>query len=53
METNFTMPIDVKVNGKEMRINPTNEFQKSKFKIKSLEDVEVLKNEFYVKVVKE
>ncbi len=53
MEANFTMPIDVKINGKEMRINPTNEFQKSKFKIKSLEDVEVLKNEFYVKVVKE
>ena len=52
-EPNFSMPIDVKVNGKEMRINPTNEFQKSKFKIKSLEDVEVLKNEFYVKVVKE
>ncbi len=53
MEANFTMPIDVKVNGKEMRINPTNEFQKSKFKIKTLDEVEVLKNEFYVKVVKE
>ncbi|WP_395054351.1 M1 family metallopeptidase [Flavobacterium sp.] len=53
METNFIMPIDVKINGKEMRINPTNEFQKSKFKIKTLDDVEVLKNEFYVKVIKE
>lgn len=52
-EPNFKMPVDVKINGKETRIHPTNEFAKSKFKIKSLADVEVIKTEFYVRVTEE
>ena len=50
--TDFKMPIDVKVNGKEMRIKPNNNWKKSKIKIKSLDEVEVLTNEFFVKVNK-
>lgn len=48
----FNMPIDIKVNGKEIRIEPTNKWKKSKFKIKSLDEVEVLNNEFFVHVWK-
>ena len=48
----FNMPIDVKVDGKEIRIEPTTKWKKSKFKIKSLDEVEVLNNEFFVKVSK-
>jgi aminopeptidase N len=50
--TDFNMPIDIKVNGKEMRIEPSNKWKKSKFKIKSLDEVEVLNNEFFVYVFK-
>lgn len=50
--TDFNMPIDIKVNGKEIRIEPTNKWKKSKFKIKSLDEVEVLNNEFFVHVWK-
>ena len=48
----FNMPIDVKVDGKEIRIEPTTKWKKSKFKIKSIDEVEVLNNEFFVKVSK-
>ncbi len=50
--TDFNMPIDIKVNGKEIRIEPTNKWKKSKIKIKSLDEVEVLNNEFFVYVFK-
>ncbi|GAA4072345.1 M1 family metallopeptidase [Flavobacterium cheonanense] len=50
--SDFNMPIDIKVNGKEIRIEPTNKWKKSKFKIKSLDEVEVLNNEFFVHVWK-
>jgi len=50
--TDFNMPIDIKVNGKEIRIEPTNKWKKSKFKIKSLDEVEVLNNEFFIYVFK-
>ena len=49
----FTMPIDIKINGEELRIYPTNDWTKSKQKIKNLEEVEVLTSEFFVKVNKE
>jgi len=50
--TDFNMPIDIKLNGKEIRIEPTNNWKKSKFKIKSLNDIEVIDDEFFVKVLK-
>jgi aminopeptidase N len=52
-EKNFTMPIDIKVNGKEIRIQPIKEWQFSKIIIKSLDEVEVFVNNFYVNVFKE
>lgn len=47
-EENFNMPIDLKINGEEIRINPSNKWRKTKIKIKSLNDIEVLNSEFYV-----
>ena len=52
-EPNFNMPIDIKVNGKEIRIQPTLEWEISSIKIKSLDEVEVLTNDFYVDLIKE
>jgi len=51
-EPGFTMPVDVKINGEEIRLNPTIDWSKTKIKVKSLDDVEVLTSEFYVKVSK-
>jgi aminopeptidase N len=50
--TDFNMPIDIKVKGKEIRLNPTNNWRKIKLKIKSLAEIEVLKREFFVAVLK-
>ena len=52
-EPNFEMPVAIKIDGKEIRIKPTNNWKKSKFKIHDLKDVEVLKNEFFISVKKE
>ena len=46
----FAMPIDIKINGKETRIHPTLEWTKSKLKVSNLEDVQVLKDHFYINV---
>ena len=51
-EPNFAMPIDIKIKGKETRLQPTNEWQKSTFKVKKMKEVEVLTNEFFVDVEK-
>lgn len=51
-EPNFTMPIDIKIKGKETRLQPTNEWQKSTFKVKKMKEIEVLTNEFFVDVEK-
>ena len=48
----FKMPIDIKIDGKEIRLEPTNKAKKSKFKIKNIDEVEVLKSEFFVNVFK-
>lgn len=48
--TNFKMPIDVLFNTKEIRLEGTNDWQKSTFKIKNIKDVTVKENEFYIKV---
>jgi aminopeptidase N len=49
-EPNFAMPIDIKIKGKETRLQPTNEWQKSTFKVKKMKEVEVLTNEFFVDI---
>ena len=48
----FNMPVDIKIDGKEIRLEPTNKAKKSKFKVKNIDDVEVLKSEFFVNVFK-
>lgn len=49
---NFTMPMAIKVKGKEVRLNGTNNWQTAPLKIKNLNKVEVLKSEFYIKIEK-
>ena len=48
----FNMPVDIKIDGKEIRLEPTNKAKKSKFKVKNIDEVEVLKSEFFVNVFK-
>jgi hypothetical protein len=47
-ESNFTMPIDITIKGKKTRIQPTTTWTKSKLSVKSLSEIEVLKNDFLV-----
>ena len=44
----FNMPIDILLNGKKIRINPTTSWSISNFKITKLSKIEVLKNEFFI-----
>ena len=46
----FSMPIDLVVKGKKIRINPTTTWQKSKLKIAKLKGFKVLTDYFFVKV---
>ncbi|WP_395066522.1 M1 family metallopeptidase [Flavobacterium sp.] len=50
--SDFKMPIDIKVNGEEIRLEPTNNWKKTKLKIKNLNEIEILENEFFIKVEK-
>jgi aminopeptidase N len=47
----FAMPIDIKIDGKVNRIHPTQEWSKSKLKVNTLEEVEILQDHFYVNVI--
>jgi aminopeptidase N len=47
-ETSFNMPIDILIQGKKTRIQPTTTWIKSKWSVKSLSDIVVLKNDFLV-----
>jgi aminopeptidase N len=47
---NFNMPIDLKLKGQIIRLNPTNAIQTSDFKIKKIKEVEVMTNSFFIKV---
>ncbi|MEC4005224.1 M1 family metallopeptidase [Flavobacterium sp. SUN052] len=49
----FQMPVDVKINGEKVRLNPTKKWQKLKIKIKSLDEIEPLKEQFYINITKE
>lgn len=44
----FAMPVDVFIKGKEVRLFATDEWQKLKKEVKSLEDIRVNELEFYV-----
>jgi aminopeptidase N len=47
-ESNFNMPIDITIKGKKTRILPSTTWTKSKLSVKSLLEIEVLKNDFLV-----
>jgi aminopeptidase N len=47
-EPNFTMPIDIIIKGVKTRIQPTTTWTQSKWSVKSLSEIEVLKNNFLV-----
>jgi hypothetical protein len=42
------MPVDITIKGKKTRIQPTTTWTKSKLSVKSLSEIEVLKNDFLV-----
>lgn len=45
-ETNFSMPIEIKINGQSTIIKPVSTWNKSKFKVKSSDKIEVSNNYF-------
>lgn len=47
-ETNFSMPIAIKINGKLIRIDSTTSWIKSSFKVKPTDKIEVMVDHFYI-----
>ena len=52
-EPNFTMPIDIIIKNKTIRLFPTTNWKLSKIKINAVEEIMVKTNSFYVDVIKE
>ena len=48
--SDFKMPVDIKVNGKEIRIAPTNSWKKSNIKMNKTTSIKVVADEFYINV---
>jgi aminopeptidase N len=46
----FNMPYDIKINGKEIRIYPTNNWTRSEIKVGSADEIEAVTNKFYINV---
>lgn len=51
-EPNFKMPIDIEIGSKKIRLEPSNDWKKSKEPISSLEEIKVLTDKFYIKPIK-
>jgi aminopeptidase N len=49
-EVNFEMPVDINFKGQKIRLQATNNWKVSDFKVKTLNDISVLKDHFYIKV---
>lgn len=49
-EANFSMPIDTKIKEKELRIFPTNQWQKLPQKIKNWDDLQIKNQVFFIEV---
>lgn len=45
---NFDMPVDVILKGKEVRLHPSDQWQKLEVKVSSPEEIEVMEKEFYI-----
>ncbi len=50
-EKDFNMPLEVTIADKTIRLTPTTEWQQSKIKITTLDEVVVANNKFYVKTI--
>lgn len=50
-ETAFEMPVEIIHNGQKIRLQPNNQWQKSKFKIKSINDIIASKDKFFITVL--
>ncbi len=50
MVEDFDMPVDIKINGERIRLNPTTTWQTTKYKIKNSNEVEVMTDDFYINV---
>lgn len=48
-ELQFNMPVDIQIGTKKIRLQPTNEWQKSSESITSIKDITVFTNKFYIK----
>ncbi len=48
---NFSMPVDVKIKGRKIRLVPTTSWRKSAIHLNSIKDVDILKNAFFVNAV--
>ena len=48
-EPQFNMPVDIQIGTKKIRLQPTNEWQKSTESITSINDITVFTNKFYIK----
>ena len=44
----FDMPVDVTINEKEVRLQPTADWQKIDYKVSSPEEIQVVEKEFYI-----
>jgi hypothetical protein len=48
-EANFSMPIDIIIGSKKIRLEASNDWKKSKEPISALEEIKVLTDKFYIK----
>lgn len=48
--SNFNMPVGIKFRNAVLRLKPTQAWQKSDFKIKDIQEIEVLKDKFLIRV---
>lgn len=49
-EPEFSMPVDIEINGNKKRIYPETTWKKSDFKLKTSDKIEILKDNFYIKI---
>ncbi|MET0759938.1 MAG: M1 family peptidase, partial [Flavobacterium sp.] len=49
-EANFEMPVDIVFKDQKIRLHPTNNWKVSDFKVKTVNDISVLKDHFYIEV---
>lgn len=48
VESNFSMPVDLIYNNKTIRLQTSNDWKKTKIKIKNISDIKVITDKFYI-----